>query len=80
MNMRHHLDAKLQYDFLLNTIRSKKRFAPWVKAEKLDDLDCIKEYYGYSNEKAKVALSVLNNEQIQTIKDSLIKGGKNGRN
>jgi hypothetical protein len=51
-----------------------------VKAEKLDDLDCIKEYYGYSNEKAKVALSVLNNEQIQTIKDSLIKGGKNGRN
>ena len=80
MNKHHHLDAKLQYDFLLNTIRSKKRFAPWVKAEKLDDLDCIKEYYGYSNEKAKVALSVLNNEQIQTIKDSLIKGGKNGRN
>ena len=80
MNMRHHLDAKLQYDFLLNTIRSKKRFAPWVKAEKLDDLEYVKEYYGYGNEKAKVALSVLNNEQIKAIKDSLNKDGRNGRN
>ena len=52
----------------------------WLKATKLENLEYVKEYYGYGNEKAKVALSVLNNEQIQTIKDSLIKGGKNGRN
>ena len=80
MNMRHHLDSKLQYDFLLNTIRSKKRYAPWVKASKLKDLEYVKEYYGYSNEKAKAALKILDNEQINTIKSSLNKGGRNGRN
>ena len=76
MNMRHHLDTKLQYDFLLNTIRSKKRYAPWVKADKLKDLEYVKEYYGYSNEKAKAALTILDNEQITTIKNSLNKGGR----
>ena len=76
MNMRHHLDSKLQYDFLLNTIRSKKRYAPWVKGDKLKDLEYVKEYYGYSNEKAKAALKLLDNEQINTIKDSLNKGGR----
>jgi len=76
MNMRHHLPSKLQYDFLLNTIRSKKRYAPWVKASKLKDLEYVKEYFGYSNEKAKAALKILDNEQINTIKDSLNKGGR----
>jgi hypothetical protein len=76
MNMRHHLDTKLQYDFLLNTIRSKKRYAPWVKADKLKDLEYVKEYYGYSNQKAKAALKILDNEQITTIKNSLNKGGR----
>ena len=76
LNMRHHLDKKLQYDFLLNSVRSKKRYAPWVKASKLKDLEYVKEYYGYSDEKAKTALSILNNEQIKAIKDSLNKGGR----
>jgi len=76
MNMRHHLPSKLQYDFLLNTIRSKKRYAPWVKASKLKDLEYVKEYFGYSNEKAKAALKILDNEQINTIKSSLNKGGR----
>jgi len=76
MNMRHHLPSKLQYDFLLNTIRSKKRYAPWVKGDKLKDLEYVKEYFGYSNEKAKAALKLLDNEQINTIKDSLNKGGR----
>ena len=76
MNQRHHLDKKLQYDFLLNSIRSKKRFAPWVKADKLKDLEYVKEYFGYSNEKAKAALQILDNDQIKTIKDSLNKGGR----
>jgi len=76
MNMRHHLDTKLQYDFLLNTIRSKKRYAPWVKADKLKDLEYVKEYFGYSNVKAKAALQILDNEQITTIKNSLNKGGR----
>ena len=76
MNQRHHLDTKLQYDFLLNTIRPKKRYAPWVKADKLKNLEYVKEYYGYSNEKAKQALSILNDDQITTIKNSLNKGGR----
>jgi hypothetical protein len=76
MNQRHHLDKKLQYDFLLNSIRSKKRFAPWVKADKLKDLEYVKEYFGYNNEKAKAALQILDNDQIKTIKDSLNKGGR----
>ena len=76
LNMRHHLDKKLQYDFLLNSVRSKKRYAPWVKASKLKDLEYVKEYYGFSNEKAKAALSILDDEQIKAIKDSLNKGGR----
>ena len=76
MNQRHHLDSKLQYEFLLNTIRSKKRYAPWVKGDKLKDLEYVKEYFGYRNEKAKAALKLLDNEQINTIKDSLNKGGR----
>jgi hypothetical protein len=50
-----------------------------LKASKIDDLEYVKEYYGYSNEKAKSALKLLNDEQIKTIKDSLNKGGKNGK-
>ena len=76
INMRHHLDNKLQYDFLLNTIRPQSRYAPWVRSSKIKDLEFIKEYYGYSNEKAKVALQILSNDQITTIKNSLNKGGR----
>ena len=79
MNKLHHLDKKLQFDFLLNSVRTRKRFAPWLKEEKIDNLECVKEYYGYSNEKAKSALKLLNDEQIKTIKDSLNKGGRNGK-
>ena len=79
INQRHHLDKKLQFDFLLNSLRTRKRFTPWAKASKNKNLDIIKEYYGYSNEKAKSALDILNDEQIKTIKDSLNKDGKNGK-
>ena len=79
INQRHHLDKKLQFDFLLNSLRTRKRFTPWAKASKNKNLDIIKEYYGYSNEKAKSALDILSNEQVKTIKDSLNKGGKNGK-
>ena len=78
MNMHNHLDSKLQFDFLLNSIRPRKRYTPWMKAKKVKDLEYVKEYYGYSNEKAKSALEILNDEQIKTIKNSLNKGGKNG--
>ena len=79
MNVNHHLDSKLQYDFLLNSLRPRERYTPWLKAKKIKNLEYVKEYYGYSNEKAKVALDILSDEQIETIKNSLSKGGKNGK-
>jgi len=79
MNMNHQIDKKLQFDFLLNTLRTRQRYTPWLKAKKEKHLECVKEYYGYSNEKAKSALSILNDEQIKTIMNSLNKGGKHGK-
>ena len=79
MNKHHHLDKKLQFDFLLNSLRTRKRYTPWLKASKQKNLEYVKEYYGYNNEKAKSALKILNDEQIKTIKNSLDKGGRNGK-
>ena len=75
INQLPHLDKKLQFDFLLNSIRSRKRFTPWLKASKIEDLEYVKEYYGYSNDKAKQALDILTDEQISTLKHKLRKGG-----
>ena len=80
INQYPNVDKKLQFDFLINSLRPRKRFTPWVKANKLDDIEYVKEFYGYNNEKAKVALTILNDDQIATIKQKLNKGGKqNGR-
>ncbi len=78
MNQLPHLDKKLQFDFLINSLRPRRRFTPWMKAKKLDNLEYVKEYYGYSNEKAKTALEILNDEQISAIKKKLNKGGRHG--
>ena len=75
MNMNHGLPSKLQYDFYLNSIRKKKRFSPWLKQEKIKDLELVKSYYGYSNEKAKQALKILTKEQLDFIKSKLETGG-----
>ena len=80
INQIPNLDNKLQFDFFLNTLRAGKRYTPWLKAKKLENLECIKEYYGYNNEKAKTALDILDDEQISAIKQKLYKGGRNGRN
>ena len=77
MNFHHHLDNKLQYDFLLNSIRKQNRYAPWMKASKTKNLEYVKEFFGYNNEKARSALNILNDEQIAYIKEKLNKGGKN---
>ncbi len=80
MNRRHFVEKKLQNDFLLNTIRSQKRpFAKWVKAEKSDDLKCIKQIYGFSDSKAREALRLLSKDQIQQLKEQTQKGGLNKR-
>jgi hypothetical protein len=76
MNRRHFLDKKLQNDFLLNTVRSQKRpFAKWVKAEKSDNLECIKQIYGFSDSKAREALRLLSKDQIQQLKEKTDTGG-----
>jgi len=76
MNRYHHLDNKLQYHFLINIIRKRKRFSKWNKPEKESDIEAIKEYYGYSNEKARQALSLLSPDQITIIKKKVAKGGR----
>ena len=75
MNRNHFLDRDMQFQFLLNSIRSKKRFTPYVRRSKIKDIECVKEYYGYSNDKAKSALNILTKEQLKLIKESLYKGG-----
>ena len=75
INRNHHLDSRLQFDYLLNSIRQKKRYSKWLKSEKLDDLDIVKEYYGFGNEKAKNALQVLSVDQLAYIRCKLNQGG-----
>ena len=75
INRNHHLDSRLQFDYLLNSIRQKKRYSKWLKSEKLDDLDIVKEYYGFGNEKAKNALQVLSTDQLTYIRCKLNQGG-----
>ena len=75
VNRNHFLDKDMQYQFLLNSIRSKKRFSPFLRANKLKDIDLVKEYYGYSNEKAKTVLDILTKDQLKLIKEKLYKGG-----
>ena len=76
MNLYPELEKDLQYQYLLNTIRSMKRkFQPWQKSETDKNIDCVKTYFGYSNEKAKEALRILNDEHIAEIKRRTDKGG-----
>ena len=75
LNQYHHLDKKLQYDFLLNIVRKRKRFSKWNKPDDVGNLEVVKEYYGYSNEKAKSILPLLTPEQVEIIKQRMYKGG-----
>ena len=75
MNKYSFLDKDMQYSFYLNTLRKKKRFSPWLRKEKVDDLECVKQYYGYSNEKASQALKILDKKQLNFIKQRLETGG-----
>ena len=75
MNMNHQLDKDMQYQFYLNSLRKRKRFSPWIKKDKVQDLDIVKQYYGYSNEKASQVLRILSKQQIEFIKQRLDIGG-----
>lgn len=75
MNTRHSIDNKLQYQYYLNIIRPKKRFAKWVKKTDSRELDYVKRYYNYSDEKAEQVLSLLSTQQLNIIKQRLNEGG-----
>ena len=75
MNVNHHSNARLQFDFLRETVRKKKRFSKWVKATEHEDLEMLKRKYGYSNEKARYALSLLTKSQLEIIRASIFRGG-----
>ena len=76
MNQRHGLTKRLQFHFLLNSIRARKRFSPWLKTSKIKNLETIKEYFGYSDQRAKEVLNVLTDEDISYMETKLDKGGK----
>ncbi len=76
MNVHHHIDNRLQYEFFINIIRKRKRFSKWAKADLESNVELIKEYYGYSNEKARQVVSLLSSDQIEFIKNKVNKGGR----
>jgi hypothetical protein len=76
MNKHPNLDKDMQYSFYLNTLRKRKRFSPWLKKEQVDDLDLVKKHYGYSNEKAKIALTLLTKSQLEFLRKTHDMGGK----
>ena len=80
MNQNAHLDSRLQFDFFINIIKKRKRFSPWLKPSEVENLEVLKEYYGYSNEKAKSVLSLFNNKQIENLKERIYKGGRTKTN
>lgn len=76
MNQNAHLDNRLQFDFYINIVRKKKRFSKWFKPETVSDVEVVKEYYGYSNEKARQILTLLTSDQINELKKKVYKGGR----
>ena len=76
MNKYPNLAKKLQYDFFLNSLRKRKRYSPWLRKEQIENLELVKQYYGYSNEKAKQVLNILTREQLSFIRDRLETGGR----
>lgn len=75
MNRYHHLDNRLQFDFFINIIRKRKRFSKWNKKSDSVNIDNIKDYYGYSNEKARDVLPLLSKKNLRIIKESINHGG-----
>ena len=75
MNKYSNIDKDMQYSFFLYTLRKRKRFSPWLKKEQIDNLDLVKKHYGYSNDKAKVAVSLLTKTQLEYIRNKHDMGG-----
>jgi hypothetical protein len=77
MNRHHHLDNKMQFDFLINIVRKKKRFSKWFKAQPDEEVEAVMDYYGYSQDKARQVVDLLTKDQITQIIERQRKGGLN---
>ena len=75
MNKNSHLDKRLQYDFFINSLKPRKRFTPWLRKETLEEIELVKQYYGYSHNKALEAVRILTKEDLNYIRKILNKGG-----
>jgi hypothetical protein len=75
MNKNTHLDKRLQYDFFINSLKPRKRFTPWLRKETLEEIELVKQYYGYSHNKALEAVRILTKEDLNYIRKILNKGG-----
>jgi len=75
MNINHHIDARLQYDFLRFAIRPRKRFSKWAKKEKMNNIEVVKEYYGYSDAKAESIIDLIDEKSLDEMRKRLFKGG-----
>lgn len=76
MNIHHHIDNRLQYEFFINIVRKRKRFSKWVKPTVENEVEVVKEYYGYNNEKARQVIPLLSSQQLEFIKNKVNKGGR----
>ena len=76
MNIQHHIDSRLHFDFFINIIKKKNRFSKWLKPTEIDNIEIIKEYYGYSNEKAKSVLALFGQNEIDALRQRIYKGGR----
>ena len=75
MNQRFEVSNRLQYHYLLNTIRKRKRFAKWIKPEQIDDLRIVMEYYSISRQKAEEYLIILSDREMIILRNRMNKGG-----
>ena len=76
MNIHHSLDSKLQYSFLINIVRKRKRFSKWIKSDLENNIEKVKEYYGYSMDKARQVMPLLSTDQLNIIINKVDKGGR----
>ena len=80
VNQRNHLSKNMQFDYLLNSIRKNKRYSKWLKRESEENLDIVKEFYAYSDRKAREILYILTSDDVDWMKEKLNKGGLEGKN
>lgn len=76
MNFNSGVSKEMHYDYFLYSVRKRNRFSPWLKKENIQDLDIVKEYFGYSDRKTREIFDLLSEEDIEMIKKETYRGGR----